>query len=236
MASAPLNRVSTVEALVDALRSEILSGRLRPGAQMREVDLAATYSVGRHSLRAALQSLVHEGLLRHEPNRGVFVPEMSAADVQDLFTLRIALETEAARLVAGRREGLEGLQEAVVELERLGGEEPWPQVLEVDLRFHRTLIDTVGSARMSRTFVSLQAELRLLLAQLKPRYQRPDAIGAEHRRVFEAILGGRGPTAVKGIREHLEKGAEDIRRTVGTASNPHLTPRRQAAKRLRGTR
>ena len=64
MARAALARVSTVDALVDALRHRVLSGELAPGAAMREVELSEEYGVGRHSLRAALQALVHEGLLR----------------------------------------------------------------------------------------------------------------------------------------------------------------------------
>src|SRR3712207_540105 len=75
MSAQPLNRVSTVDALAGALRTQILNGELSPGAQLREVELASAFGVGRYSLRAAMQTLVHEGLLRHEPNRGVFVPQ-----------------------------------------------------------------------------------------------------------------------------------------------------------------
>lgn len=237
MPSAPIRRVSTVDALVDALRSRILSGQLGPGTQMREVELAAELHVGRHSLRAALQSLVFEGLLRHEPNRGVFVPEMSGGDVEDLFLLRIAVETEAARLLVSRRTTLDGMADALLELEDLEGTEPWDQVVEIDLRFHSALIDAVGSVRMSRTFASLQAELRLLLAQLKPHYERPEAIGAEHRQVYDAIASGRGQSAVKAVREHLEVGVQDIRRTAPLPDDPHaFASARRAPKRLRGAR
>jgi DNA-binding GntR family transcriptional regulator len=81
----------------------VLAGELPSGAQLREAELSNAFGVGRHSLRAALQALVYEGLLRHEPNRGVFVPEFSSADVRDLFLLRIAIETHTARLLAERR-------------------------------------------------------------------------------------------------------------------------------------
>ena len=209
-----LNRISTVDALTQALQAQILNGELAPGTQLREVELASTYGVGRYSLRAAMQALVYEGLLRHEPNRGVFVPRLSAGDVEDLFLLRIALETEAARQVVEARADLSGMNAALLEMEAITDEQPWDQIIDVDLRFHRELIDAVGSPRMRRTFATLQSELRLLLAQLKPHYDRPDTLGAEHRIVYDALTGSRAAPAVKRVREHLEPGVEDILGTI----------------------
>ena len=214
MSARPLNRVSTVDALTESLRTQILNGELAPGTPLREVELAAAYGVGRYSLRAAMQALVHEGLLRHEPNRGVFVPQLSAADVEDLFILRIALETEAARRVVEAGADLSGMEAALLEMEAITDERPWDQIVDSDLRFHRELIEAVGSERMRRTFVSLQSELRLLLAQLKPHYDRPDTLGAEHRIVYDAVIGQRAAPAVKRVREHLELGIEDILSTL----------------------
>jgi len=214
MSARPLNRISTVDALTESLRTQILNGELAPGTPLREVELAAAYGVGRYSLRAAMQALVHKGLLRHEPNRGVFVPQLSAADVEDLFILRIALETEAARRVVEARADLSGMETALLEMEAITDERPWDQIVDSDLRFHRELIEAVGSERMRRTFVSLQSELRLLLAQLKPHYDRPDTLGAEHRIVYDAVTGQRAAPAVKRVREHLELGIEDILSTL----------------------
>ena len=50
-----------------------------------------------------MRVLTDEGLLRHEAHRGVFVPHLTRADVEDLFILRTALEVEAATLAARRK-------------------------------------------------------------------------------------------------------------------------------------
>src|ERR671924_53620 len=65
-----LHRTSTVDALADALRREILDGELPAGARLRERELCEAYGVARHSLRAALRSLASDGLVRIEPHRG----------------------------------------------------------------------------------------------------------------------------------------------------------------------
>jgi DNA-binding GntR family transcriptional regulator len=205
-----LGRVSTVEALTDALRRSVLSGDLPPGTAMREVELSEEYGVGRHSLRAALQALVHDGLLRHEPNRGAFVPEFSADDVRDLFLVRTALEVETARQIVKRRLDISAAVQAVEQLEALRGDEPWDEVIEIDLGFHRALVDALDSPRASRLFSSLHSELRLLLAQLQANYERPDAVGAEHRLVVDALQSRGVSRATSAVREHLEVGLQDI--------------------------
>jgi DNA-binding GntR family transcriptional regulator len=208
--SSSLRRVSTVDALADAIRKRILSGELTPGAPVREIEVSEQYGVGRHSVRAALQALVHEGLLRHQANHGAFVPEFSASDVTDLFVLRTALEVEAGLQIVKRRIAIPTAAAAVEELEGLRGDEPWDEVTEIDLTFHRALIEALDSERANRVFASLQAELRLLLAQLQGNYPRPEAVGAEHRLVLDALLGRSAGRATTAVREHLDVGLEDI--------------------------
>lgn len=205
-----LPRVSTVDALAAVLRRQVLTGELPPGSQLREIELAQGFGVGRHSLRAALQALVHEGILHHEPHRGVFVPQMEASDVEDLFRLRTALEVEAARTLVLRGAAVADAVRCVEALEALSGEEPWDEVIELDLGFHRALIDAVGSRHLSKAFASLQAQLRLMNAQLRPQYERADKVGREHRAVLDAILGGDVAAAERAVRAHLEHGVQEI--------------------------
>ena len=67
----PRRTVSAHEALVDSLRDRILGGEFVPGAPLSDVELAAAYGVARPTLRAAVQTLVHEGLMRREPRRRI---------------------------------------------------------------------------------------------------------------------------------------------------------------------
>jgi len=206
----PLNRVSTVDALVGALRERVLSGELPPGSQLRELELTAAYRVGRYSLRTALRVLVDEGLLRHEAHRGVFVPHLRRPDVEDLFVLRVALESEAARFVARRRIAIPEAERAVERLEALRGDEPWHQVTDIDLAFHAAVVAAVDSVRLTRAFSAMTSELRLVMAQTRSHYADPAKIGAEHREILEAVLSRRPATAERAIRNHLEGGLQDI--------------------------
>src|SRR5262249_60086913 len=96
--AAPLHRTTTVDTPAGALGARILDGEPEPGAPLREQPLAADYAVARHTVRAALRALANEGLVRIETHRGAHVTELTSADVEALAELRIALETEPARL------------------------------------------------------------------------------------------------------------------------------------------
>ena len=67
----------------------------------------------RHTFRAATQSLIAEGLLRREPNRGVQLAVLDSDDIIDIFKLRAALELEAVRLVVTDERPLDAAARAV---------------------------------------------------------------------------------------------------------------------------
>src|ERR1700744_300862 len=86
------------------LRGEILDGELRAGTVLAEVEQSQRLGVSRTPLREALGRLAAEGLVSTHSGRGVVVPEVSADNVVELFELREALEVQAARLAARRRD------------------------------------------------------------------------------------------------------------------------------------
>ena len=102
---APLERRSTVDELAAALRARILDADLDGGTRLVEQDLARTYDVARHTVRAALRVLVAEGLVALEPHRGARVAALDADGVSGLYELRAALEIEATRLALERNGG-----------------------------------------------------------------------------------------------------------------------------------
>ena len=92
--------ISTTEAVVVSLRDKILDGAIEPGQPLPEADLTREFGVARPTVRAAIQTLCHEGLLQRERNRSAFVPRLTAADVRDLFSVRIPIECLIVRLGA----------------------------------------------------------------------------------------------------------------------------------------
>jgi DNA-binding GntR family transcriptional regulator len=86
----------------DELRGRILSGELPPGAAFSQVQLATQFGISRTPLREAVRLLQTEGLLDSEPNRRVRVSALTTDDFEDLYAMRIVLDSLAVRITVPR--------------------------------------------------------------------------------------------------------------------------------------
>lgn len=205
-----LNTVSTVDAAANALRQLIFDGELEPGTRLREAEFAERLGIARHSFRAATQILISEGMLRREPHRGVAVTVLTADDIVDTFRLRAALETEAVRLLIASGTVPEAARKAVDDLSAVPDGAPWRDVVEPDMAFHRAVIDAAQSPRISRAYTSVQAEIQLCMVQLRPHYERPSQVAAEHTELLAAIVAGDIQRADALFRRHLTEAVQKL--------------------------
>lgn len=83
---------TTPDLVADALRLEIQGGVLPAGSALRQEELARRFGVSRLPVRDALVRLESEGLVVVYPNRGAFVVQLSAAEVRQIYDLRVLLE------------------------------------------------------------------------------------------------------------------------------------------------
>jgi DNA-binding GntR family transcriptional regulator len=217
-----LNTVSTVDAAANVLRELILDGELEPGSRLREAEFAERLGIARHSFRAATQVLISEGMLRREPHRGVQVTTLDAGDIVDTFRLRIALETEAVRIVIATGRVPDGARQAVDELSSVPDGAPWRDVVEPDMKFHRAIIDAAESPRLSRAYGAVEAEIQLCMTQLRPHYERPSEVAAEHTELLGAIAAGDPALADELFRRHLTDAVRNLSSALaaGEGTNP----------------
>ncbi|MFC5724284.1 GntR family transcriptional regulator [Streptomyces gamaensis] len=153
---------STAQRVADALRDRIEEGGLPPGTRLSEEALGRELGVSRNTLREAFRLLVHESLVVHELNRGVFVKTLGPADVVDIYRVRAALETAGVRAAASAPAALTAAVGAAADQgERAAAAGDWRGVGTADLRFHRALAALDGSPRIDRAMDRLLAELRL---------------------------------------------------------------------------
>src|SRR5262245_58088499 len=90
------------QAIRDSLRDAIVDRRLGPGTKLSEAEVGAIFSVSRTVVRAALQMLAFEGLVRSERNRGAFVANPTVEEARQVFASRRLIEPGLASAACER--------------------------------------------------------------------------------------------------------------------------------------
>src|SRR4051794_21368291 len=157
----PLKR-SLADDIVDRLREAIFSGQLAPNERLREETLAEFLRVSRGPIREALGQLEREGLVIKEPNRGARVARLSRNDLDEVHSLRLALEKLAVRHAVRHAEPrhIEEMQSVVkamlAALER--GITP-QEAARLDIRFHEVLYEASKHQRLYNFWAMLRPQI-----------------------------------------------------------------------------
>jgi DNA-binding GntR family transcriptional regulator len=199
----PLERATTFSGrTVEVLRDMVVSGRLRAGERLNEVELASALGISRGPLREAIQHLHSEGLLTIIPNRGAYVRVITPEQLRELYEVRIALETHALRSVArtasaGEIAGLGRMLDAADSA--VGSGQAYPR----DLDFHQAIIALTGNQALCAAATDAYRQIDLARARSGHEPLRAKLALAEHREICERLADGRGAAAVRMLEKHL---------------------------------
>jgi DNA-binding GntR family transcriptional regulator len=215
----PIKRSTLSSMVAERLRELVISGAYEPGSQLSEVELAERFGVSRGPIREGLQRLVQDGLLRSEPHRGVFVPEIGEADIADIYLAREAIEGAAIRLVSAdpdRQAVVATLRDLVAQMQAASTAERWSRVADVDMRFHSEVVRASGSARLVRMYGSLIDETRVLLSMTANAPGREDLV-SEHGELAELIASGDPGGAATALAHTFQKSRRTLTERAGLA-------------------
>jgi DNA-binding GntR family transcriptional regulator len=213
MASAPAVlfqpiAVSSASGLVfEAVRSAMFSGRLRPGAPLREMHLARELQVSQATVREGLLQLEHAGLVTRVANKGTYVLNLSAREVRERCNVRIPLEQYAAAEAARRLrpEDFAALDQQVREISELASENAHRRMAQVDLEFHRAIWKMADNATLYRTLEQVAAPL---FHYISMRHSQSGEVLTQvtspHEPIVEALRRGSREAIQEVIREHTE--------------------------------
>lgn len=190
--------------VVEMLREQILTGVLPPGSRLNEVEIARDLGISRGPLREAIGQLVSEGLLVHVPNKGAVVFAARPEDVTALFELRSALECAAARMAAHRRRPQEVTRlRKVCERSRRARETGRKLPYDLDLAFHRALMEAAHSPRIAEQVWLVQQQVIVLRSGLTSRTAHTETSLTDHEAMAEAVAEGDGELAASLMEAHL---------------------------------
>lgn len=201
-----------------ALRSDILSGAIEPGAKLKMEDLQRRYEFSSSPLREALNRLAAEQIVTADERRGFRAAPVSLADLRDITNFRLILEISAleASMDHGGAEweaGVISARHLLDDLEKFippktkSFDSVW---IERHKNFHIALISACGSSRLldacSAMFDQSQ-RYRSLWAKRRP---APRNAGGEHRRLMEAALRRDKALGKQILSQHIQKTADQV--------------------------
>ncbi|WP_218952112.1 GntR family transcriptional regulator [Amycolatopsis anabasis] len=206
-----LARSGTAERVATILRRQITEGVFPPGTRLSEPAIGAALGVSRNTLREAFQLLAHERLAVHELNRGVFVRELTAADIRDLYQARRMIEGAAIRQAAEREHvDTSALALAVADGRSAAEAEQWRAVGTASMHFHQAVADLAGSERISATARQVLAETRLffVLAEHTRAFFEPYI--KRHQRIVSHLDRGRFDLAERALEAYLRAAEKQL--------------------------
>jgi DNA-binding GntR family transcriptional regulator len=205
----PIARRTIAVEAAEILRQRILTGDLKSGQPIRQEQIAQELGVSRIPLREALKQLEAEGFVTIEPHKGAIVSTLSLADVEELFELRIHMETWLLRDAIPRmREADFARLDAIIDESRL------PDNLahwgDINWRLHEAMYRPAGkpiSVRfLKRIHDNLDRYLRLQITLT----QDWDRAHGEHQQLIELSRAGDVETAVALLERHIRHTARAL--------------------------
>ena len=195
---------------VRALQEAITSGRWPVNSRIpTEVDLAAELGVGRSTVREAVRSLAHLGMLEPAPGRGTFVRSLnpvrgmlsdfaSSHSWGDILAVRKALEVQAAELAARHadEDGVARLR-AAHEADKAGAD--GAERGQTPGQFHSLVIEMAGNGLLAELYAGLMASLRVGIRAGVIRNQQDAAARQGDHEALLAAIAAHNPAAAAAI-------------------------------------
>jgi DNA-binding GntR family transcriptional regulator len=214
LALSPPTRRSLADEVLERLREAILSGQLAPGEQLRENSLADSMGISRGPIRDALRRLEREGLIIMRRNRTAFVARLSRQDLDEVYSLRNALERLAVQS-ACRNASPANWNEMQTVIDTMasyisrGITEQ--EAAELDLRFHDLLCRASKHQRLLACWSDLRPQIHvfMLSRNVADADFREMAVRG-HQEILDAIKSRDEHCATLIIEGHLQTGYQRV--------------------------
>jgi DNA-binding GntR family transcriptional regulator len=210
----PAPRIALAEQAYAQLKAELHDFHWLPGERASELDIAHRLGMSRTPVREALFRLRNEGFLDVEAKTGWSVRPIDFERIEQLYDLRIVLETASLARLGQMDEqppALQALKDTwlVPAAERLADGRA---VGVLDERFHAELVAATGNDEMARVHREVTERIRIVRRLDFTRGDRIDATYAEHAKILRAVIQRKTDAAQLLLKSHIEQSKLEVRK------------------------
>ncbi|WP_126424773.1 GntR family transcriptional regulator [Brevibacillus marinus] len=191
------------------IKEKIMRGDFLDSNSTSENQLVEELQMSRTPIREALQRLQHEGLIKIISNQGIVIQELSIKETNDLFDMRIAIETYSLKKNVGfiSQHDFKQLDDIIARQKQACAERDVFSFIQLDGEFHQYLLELGGNSLFIQMMSNIRDRLYFDANRLHKRY--PDSIARlieEHVKITEALKKGDYELAVQELEQHLQNG------------------------------
>lgn len=191
----------------------ISRGEVSVGDKLNEVALAAELGVSRNTLREAFATLAADGLVERIANRGVFVATPSRAEIEEIYRIRLLLETGAVQWSSAIDTGRLRAIVSTAQQARAAGD--MATVAAANQDFHAALVESAESRYANLMMQRVLALMRLAFARASQQTATFHARFVDgNLRLCELIDAGDRQAAAAHMQEYLEDAFAEVRALV----------------------
>lgn len=208
--------------IADRLREMITSGELAPGERLKEAELANSMTVSRGPVREAISLLGREGLVESQRHRGARVITLSYADIEEIYSMRLAIERLAMERCAERLDAalLAELDAVIAQMRALPAAASDNEHVRLDLEFHDLIYAAADHSRLQRTWDMLRSQVSIFLNARTDRSEFRSKLHVEHQEMRDVLATGDQQAAVRSIEKHIGWTLRQIRKMRALEKDP----------------
>ena len=209
---------------INGIKNMLFSNEITSALRLNARDLSKRLNMSPTPVIQALKPLHFQGILGHVPNKGYFLETNTPQMIQDIFHLRMSLESAGLETLAGRitSKGWQELEAAVATHLDALEKDSARHVLLADMTFHTTLArissGSAGERLMRNLFEMLYLKNRGVVLYISPRQR----FGTHHQVILDHLKKGDVKAARKALRNHLAAVRDAVLCSMESQTDPDL--------------
>jgi len=199
------------EIAYEVLKHAIITGEIPAGERIVETDYAERLHISRTPLREALRKLERDGLVEYVMRRGVVVRAFTIADVEEIYTIRNALEmlTLPAIIINVTDEDIRSLRDKLTQMDAALKEGSIEKLSPLARAFHNQVIRLSGQARILRVIESQDEYITRFSAMSIAQENRRHEAQQEHYEIVDCLQKRDLDRLQSIMQKHIERSKEN---------------------------
>ena len=206
----PIQYSTKKDIVIEEIRELILTGELGPGDRLLQDELAEQLNISQTPIREALRVLEAEGVLEHEPHKGVRVAEVSASEISEIYMIRAELESLAIREAVKNvtPDDIIYLKSLLETMNNLIMLKEYRETSVPDYQFHMYIYKLAKMPSLFQMIRSLWSKIPSDIRQVFPNSAESSA--QEHTAILDALTAKDVKLSEESLRKHMDRVLSDL--------------------------